>query len=53
VLQLRTNLGKSKQPFGFCRHSEESPDSSMLVHTCAAQVILLLMIMPITTTDLL
>jgi hypothetical protein len=40
MFKLRTNLGKPKQPFGFCRHSEESPDSSMLVHSCARQAFL-------------
>jgi hypothetical protein len=40
VLQLSTDIRKSQQPFRLCRHSEESPHSSMLVHSCARQVIL-------------
>lgn len=37
MFQLRSDIGKSKQPFGFCRHSDESPHSSMMVHSCAEQ----------------
>jgi hypothetical protein len=40
VLQFSTDVRKTQQPFGFRRHSEESPTSSMLVHSCAGQVIL-------------
>src|ERR1039458_10136398 len=50
VLQLRTDFGKSKQPFGFCRHSEESPNSSMMVHTCARQGHLSLMLIHVSET---
>ena len=51
ALQVRTDIGKSQQPFGFCRHSEESPNSSMLVHTCAEQGFFLLMIMRLINHD--
>src|ERR1035441_3382433 len=50
VLQLRTDLGKSKQPFGFRWHSEESPNSSMRVHTCARQGNLSLMLIHVSET---
>jgi len=51
MFQLRPDLGKSQQPFGFRRHFKESPNFTMWVHSCAKQVRSSLMIIPITTTN--